>query len=850
MKLRTQFGILVAIFCIIIILAGVSATITSQQVRRITEQEHLANSIVTGAYELSYLSTDYLIHPGEERQGLQWESRFKSLSDEIYRLEVNTPEEKVLVSQIQVNMDRLHEVYTQSVETIDAARAVPGEPVDTGLVQVIWSRIVVQNQGIIFDASRLSRLLHDEGEKWQNLNTIIIFILMGAFLVIFLITYLFINRRILRSISSLQEGTCVIGSGNLDYTIEKKGDDEIGNLTDDFNAMTSSLKQVTASKQELEEEIAQRKAFELAQKESEIRFTELFDTISSGVAIYAVINDGMSGSDYIIRNFNKSALEIEGRTKEDVVGKSLKDLRPAIDDYGLIPVFREVWKTGMPAYYPVKIYIDEKYANYYENRVFRLPSGGIVAIYNDLTGQKRAEDLVRETKEYLENLIRNASAPIMTWDPDFRITDFNRAFELLTGLKRENVLGQSLDILFPAESCETSMDLIHRTARGEEWEAVEIPIRGESGMNRIVLWNLTALKNKEGATIATVAQGLDITDRKAAEDLLRTTVERLHKSQVLGLVGSWEYDLETGKIWASDEGFHIYGMLPPEGNIMPVDAIEACIPERVMVHQALVDLIEQGKPYHLEFSINPTDGSNQRVITSVAEVIRDKDGRPKKVVGVIQDITERKASEEALHKSERTYRNLVESISDVLFSISPDYIITYISPVVKIFGLTIEEMKGRSFHTFIFPDDLQVVQDGARDVLSGRDVDIEFRLRTPAGDIFHVHVAARPEWKDGKVAGIAGIMKDITSKKDLDRLKVEALQKIEENLIQMAALNDQIRNPLAVIMATADMAGGPTAEAIIRQVKEIDAMINELDRKWVESTKVREFLKKYYGVKG
>jgi hypothetical protein len=65
----------------------------------------------------------------------------------------------------------------------------------------------------------------------------------------------------------------------------------------------------------------------------------------------------------------------------------------------------------------------------------------------------------------------------------------------------------------------------------------------------------------------------------------------------------------------------------------------------------------------------------------------------------------------------------------------------------------------------------------------------------------------------------------------------------------MAVLNDQIRNPLAVIMAAADLAGGSTAEDIIRQVQEIDAMINKIDRKWVESEKVREFLKKYYGVK-
>ena len=64
-------------------------------------------------------------------------------------------------------------------------------------------------------------------------------------------------------------------------------------------------------------------------------------TWTSGAAIYEVINDGSSGSDYIVKQFNKKSLEIEGKTLEQVVGKSLYDLRPTIDDYGLIPVMKK-----------------------------------------------------------------------------------------------------------------------------------------------------------------------------------------------------------------------------------------------------------------------------------------------------------------------------------------------------------------------------------------------------------------------------------------------------------------------------------------------------------------------------
>ncbi len=84
-------------------------------------------------------------------------------------------------------------------------------------------------------------------------------------------------------------------------------------------------------------DITVRKKAEEALQESEQCFKDLFENMDSGVAIYRVLNDGERGCDYQIRDFNRKALEIEGKTKEEVVGKSLYDLRPEIDVFGLIP---------------------------------------------------------------------------------------------------------------------------------------------------------------------------------------------------------------------------------------------------------------------------------------------------------------------------------------------------------------------------------------------------------------------------------------------------------------------------------------------------------------------------------
>ena len=146
----------------------------------------------------------------------------------------------------------------------------------------------------------------------------------------------------------------------------------------------------------------------------------------------------------------------------------------------------------------------------------------------DITERKRAEEALRETSDYLENLITYANAPIIGWDSFFIIKKFNKAFERLTGLAAEEVIGKELNILFPDNSRRQSLDHIMGTQKGERWESVEIPIAHADGGVRTVLWNSATLYKPDGNTVlATIAQGQDITKRKRAEEALRRYAERL-----------------------------------------------------------------------------------------------------------------------------------------------------------------------------------------------------------------------------------------------------------------------------------------------------------------------------------
>jgi PAS domain S-box-containing protein len=151
---------------------------------------------------------------------------------------------------------------------------------------------------------------------------------------------------------------------------------------------------------------------------------------------------------------------------------------------------------------------------------------GLVGVHTDITERKSAEDKLRETRDYMENLIEHANVPMVVWTPDFRITRFNRAFERLTGLKAKAVIGKDLEILFPKETREKSMSYMRTALRGARWEVVEMPVLNVQENVKTVLWNISTIYAEDRKTpTAIIAQGQDITERKQAEEALRESEE-------------------------------------------------------------------------------------------------------------------------------------------------------------------------------------------------------------------------------------------------------------------------------------------------------------------------------------
>ena len=255
---------------------------------------------------------------------------------------------------------------------------------------------------------------------------------------------------------------------------------------------------------------------------------DILDSVSEAV----MVQDASGGQHTPILYWNGAAERLTGYSKEEAIGTSSFDLLKPEYDGSREDLRHTVIEEGKASYsgssqrkdgsrIPVEVNIRATYD----------PDGKPskpIAIVRDITEMKKAEESLRETTEYLENLFGYANAPIIVWEPSLKITRFNRAFERMTGYEAEEVIGKELGMLFPETTREESLRKIGLTSEGEQWESVEIPILRRDGDVRIALWNSANVYAADGTTmLATIAQGQDITERKHMEERLRRLNDEL-----------------------------------------------------------------------------------------------------------------------------------------------------------------------------------------------------------------------------------------------------------------------------------------------------------------------------------
>ena len=427
---------------------------------------------------------------------------------------------------------------------------------------------------------------------------------------------------------------------------------------------------------------------------------------------------------------------------------------------------------------------------------------------NQLRAKMAAALAVRESEEKYRVLFESFPLGITVTDRDGNIIESNTVAEVLLGVPKAKHQHRALDsrewqIIYPGGTPMPSEAYASVIALREQRrvENMEMGIVKPDG--GITWLNVTAAPiplHRYGVVVTY----WDISKIKQAEAALRQSEARYRRAQELGHVGNWEYNLQTAEFWGSDEARRIYGF-DPSSHMFTTDEVESCIPERERVHEALVDLIEHGAEYRLEFDILRHDTQQRKTIISIAELEKDAANNPVKVIGVIADVTERKQAEAELRFHSQILQNMSEGVQ---LTRASDSKIVYANPTfARMFGYTPGELLGQHVSILNAPDQEDPVATAAQ---IGRSV------QEPGvwqGEIHNVRKDGTTFWCSATVTqfdhaqyGLVGISvyQDITRRKQLEeeRVRQERLAAVGQ---LAAGIAHDFNNLLMTIMVNANL---------------------------------------------
>jgi PAS domain S-box-containing protein len=268
----------------------------------------------------------------------------------------------------------------------------------------------------------------------------------------------------------------------------------------------------------------------------------------------------------------------------------------------------------------------------------------LISSFLDISKEKEYQEKLRETNEYLQSLFKYANAPIIVWDTDFKITQFNTAFERLTNYYADEVIGKQLDLLFPVAGKESSMQRIKETLSGEYFESVEIPILCKDSTEKVVLWNSANIMASDGRTIiATIAQGQDITERKAIE---KDLIDRETNLQLLvdhAPYGADTFELKPdGKMYLIKSNKYAEQLHNTPAHVLEGLEMEVAFP--ALVGTELPEIYRKvaitGEPYtfrQLSYADNKMSGVYEIEVVQIGK---------NKTTSFFRDITERQKAED------------------------------------------------------------------------------------------------------------------------------------------------------------------------------------------------------------
>jgi PAS domain S-box-containing protein len=659
MRIKTQFTVCIVVFSAILLIIAASVAATEQQVSQITAQEQIASNIEWGASSLNSVSIDYFLYQ-EDLQLSRWQSSLSSLSSDLSSLKLSSPEQQTLANNTADDLQRLNALFNDVVSYLQNVPRNVSVRIDPAF-QIRWSSMAVQSRALAFDASQLSSSLSDQVHQANMTNILLIVSLVGAFGALLATIYLIVFRRTLKSVAELQNGINTIGSGNLDYVVETKRNDEVTELSQAFNQMTANLKTVTASKTDLEQAQASLRASE-----------QCWATTLSSIGD-AVIATDVSGK---IMFMNGVAEELTGWALKEVLLKPMKQAFNIVNEQTRREVEDPVAKVldkgvivGLANHTILlrkdgsELPIDDSGAPIKDKEG---KTTGVVLVFRDITERKQTDDAIRRQA----SLIDLTPDAIIVRELEGAITFWSEGAQKLYGWTKAEAVGQTSHDLLKTRFPEPLPDIISQVSRTGHWSG-ELQHKTKDGRNLIVQSSWLAEREEQGAAKSILESNVDITQHKQ----MQTKLEEYSKN-LENLVEERTKKLELSSTYARnliEVSLDPLVTISKEGKITDVneatEEVTGCSrqeligsdfsdyftePERARAGYQKVFTEGYVKDYPL--AIRHRAGRITYVLYN-ASIYRSPQGEVQGVFAAARDITERKKAEEQAQEAAKKLKD-------------------------------------------------------------------------------------------------------------------------------------------------------------------------------------------------
>ena len=301
--------------------------------------------------------------------------------------------------------------------------------------------------------------------------------------------------------------------------------------------------------------------------------------------------------------------------------------------------------------------------------------------------------------------------------------------------------------------------------------------------------------------------GVDVTDRKQAEEARQQKETELKKTEHLAKVGAWQWDPETDTVTWSEELYRIVGLNPSLPAVSYKDHPKLYTAESWgRLRTAVEESLRTGTPYELDLEMIRPDGTT-RWLVGRGEAQRDATGRVVQLHGTVHDITERKQAEDAMRESEERFRLVANTAPVLIWMAGTDKLSTYFNkPWLDFTGRPLSSELGNGWLESVHSEDLQRCMETYTQAFDRQeDFRMEYRLRRHDGQYRWLLDIGVPRFNpDRSFAGYIGSCMDVTERKlaeaALSSVSLRLIQAQEQERTRIARdLHDDINQRLALL---------------------------------------------------